>query len=140
MIELKEPLPPGAVCVGIDVAKAKLDVCIDGSPKRRPPFTVPNTPAGRGKLIERLRGLMPGLARVVVESSGGYERPLLFELHDAGLPGAHVNPRVVRDYAKGLTSWPRATRSTAACSAATAASASRGCSRPTIDCGTCSRT
>jgi transposase len=61
------------------------------------PFSVPNTPAGRGKLIGRIRGLP--LARVVVESSGGYERPLLFEMLEADLPAAHVNPRVVRDYA-----------------------------------------
>lgn len=97
MLELKSPIPAGRVCVGIDVAKAKLDVCVDNAKR---PFTVPNTAAGRGKLIERLRGLP--VATVVVESSGGYERPLLFDLFDAGLPGAHVNPRVVRDYAKGF--------------------------------------
>ena len=39
---------------------------------------------------------------MVVESSGGYERALLFDLLDAGLPAAHVNPRVVRDYARGF--------------------------------------
>jgi transposase len=99
VLELKSPLSPERVCVGIDVAKAKLDVCIDDAKR---PFTVPNTAAGRGKLIERLRGLQPRLARVVVESSGGYERPLLLALFDAGLPGAHVNPRVVRDYARGF--------------------------------------
>ena len=97
MLLLKKPLPPDAVCVGIDVAKAKFDVQIDNAKK---PFTVLNTPAGRGKLIRRIRGLP--LASVVVESSGGYERSLLFDLMDAGLPVAHVNPRVVRDYAKGF--------------------------------------
>jgi len=56
--------------VGVDVSKDKLDVHVDNAKK---PFSVPNTPAGRGKLIARIRGLP--LARVVVESSGGYERP-----------------------------------------------------------------
>lgn len=97
MLSLKSPLPTDQICVGIDVAKAKLDVLIDTGKR---PFTVDNTPAGRGKLIQRLRSLP--LAFVVVESSGGYERPLLFDLFDAGLPAAHVNPRVVRDYAKGF--------------------------------------
>jgi len=94
VLELLPPLPPGAVCVGVDVSKDKLDVHVDNAKK---PFSVPNTPAGRGKLIARIRGLP--LARVVVESSGGYERPLLFEMLEADLPGSHVNPRVVRDYA-----------------------------------------
>jgi transposase len=97
VLQLETPLPPHVVCVGIDVAKARFDVQVD-SAKR--PFTVPNTPGGRSKLIGRLRSLP--LARIAVESSGGYERRLLFELLDAGLPVAHVNPRVVRDYARGF--------------------------------------
>lgn len=97
MLQLKPPLPAGQVCVGIDVAKAKLDCQIDNASR---PFTIPNTPAGRDKLLRRIRALP--LASVVVESSGGYERPLLFALLDAGVPVAHVNPRVVRDYAKGF--------------------------------------
>jgi transposase len=98
VLQLKPPLPAGQVCVGIDVAKAKLDCQIDNASR---PFTIPNTPAGREKLLRRIRAL-PALASVVVESSGGYERPLLFALLDAGVPVAHVNPRVVRDYAKGF--------------------------------------
>lgn len=97
MLQLPPPLPTGLVCVGIDAAKLKFDVMID-SQKR--PFTVRNTPADRAKLVQRLAGLP--VASVVVESSGGYERALLFDLLDAGIPVAHVNPRVVRDYAKGL--------------------------------------
>ena len=97
MLQLHPPLPPGAICVGIDVAKAKLDVRLDGAQK---PFGLPNTSSGRQRPIDRLRGLP--LARVVVESSGGYERPLLFELLEAKMPVAHVNPRLVRDYARGF--------------------------------------
>jgi transposase len=97
VLQLNTPLPSDVVCVGIDVAKAKFDVLIDNGKK---PFTVLNTPSGRDKLIKRITGLP--LASIVVESSGGYERPLLFELLDAGLPVAHVNPRVVRDYARSF--------------------------------------
>jgi transposase len=97
VLQLKPPLSREAICVGIDVAKAKFDVQIDNAKK---PFTVLNTPSGRGKLIRRIARLSP--ASIVVESSGGYERALLFDLLDAGLPVAHVNPRVVRDYAKGF--------------------------------------
>jgi transposase len=97
VFQLPSPLPPQVVCVGIDVAKAKFDVLIDTAAK---PFTVLNTRAGRGHLIERIRRLP--LGRVVVESSGGYERSLLFDLMEAGLPVAHVNPRIVRDYAKSF--------------------------------------
>ena len=97
MLQLKHPLPAERVCVGIDVAKAKFDVQIDNGAK---PFTVSNTPAGRGKLIQRIAALP--LASIAVESSGGYERALLFDLLEAKLPVAHVNPRIVRDYARSF--------------------------------------
>jgi transposase len=97
VLQLKMPLSSDKVCVGIDVAKAKFDVLIDNAKK---PFTVLNTPGGRSKLIKRIAGLP--LASIVVESSGGYERSLLFDLLDAKLPVAHVNPRIVRDYAKSF--------------------------------------
>jgi transposase len=97
VLQFKSPLPAEKVCVGIDVAKAKFDVRIDTVKKS---FTVLNTPSGREKLIKRIAPLP--LASIVVEASGGYERSLLFDLMDAKLPVAHVNPRVVRDYAKSF--------------------------------------
>jgi transposase len=99
VLRLKSPLSADAVCVGIDVAKATLEVSVD---QKRKSFTARNTPAGRSELLKRMSALKPRLASVVVESSGGYERPLLFELIDGGFPVAHVNPRVVRDYARGF--------------------------------------
>jgi transposase len=99
VLQLKTPLPAGAICVGIDVAKATLEVHVDLKGKR---FTANNTLAGRSKLLKRMSALKPHLTSIVVESTGGYERPLLFELLDAGLPVAHVNPRIVRDYANGF--------------------------------------
>ena len=99
MLQLKPPFAPDVICVGIDVAKRRFDVQIDNAKRS---FAVPNTPAGRAKLVERLRALPGPLGRIAIESSGGYERSLMFDLFDAGLPAAHVNPRVVRDYAKGF--------------------------------------
>lgn len=97
VIHLPPPLPDDVVCVGIDAAKSKFDVHIE---KTKRPFTIRNTPADRRKLVERLL-LLPA-ASIVVEASGGYERALLFDLIEAGLAVSHVNPRIVRDYAKGF--------------------------------------
>ena len=62
-----------SVVVGIDVAKAYLDVAV--------------RPAGES-------------LRVPYDATGGLERPLLRALVDAALPVIVVNPRQVRDFAK----------------------------------------
>jgi transposase len=83
------------VFVGVDVSKARLDVFIHPAGQ---PLGILNTPRGRSPLLRRLKRL--AVDRVIVESSGGYERDLLMELLQAGIAVAHVNPRVVRDFAK----------------------------------------
>jgi len=85
--------PP--VCVGIDVSKHRLDVHALGHH-----FTVEAGQSALGPLVQRLAQLHPH--RIVVESTGGYERPLLAALLHAGLPVALVNPRPVRRFAQGL--------------------------------------
>lgn len=81
--------------VGIDVGKASLDVAVeDVSGVVRSP----NTAAGIGKLIRRLKDA--GDVRIVVEATGGYEEALLEACVDAGLWVARVNPRQVRDFAR----------------------------------------
>jgi|HubBroStandDraft_6_1064221.scaffolds.fasta_scaffold271332_1 transposase len=85
----------GPAFVGIDVSKARLDV--SDSPEAKP-FSVDNTPRGRSVLLRRLRRIP--VERVVVESSGGYERDLLLDLMGAGVAVAQVNPRIVRDFAR----------------------------------------
>jgi transposase len=87
--------PP--VFVGIDVAKDKLDMARSDSGDVA---TGPNTPAGIRKWVDLLRALKP--ARIVLEATGGLERPLLDALLDAGLPVARANPGKVRHLAKGL--------------------------------------
>lgn len=81
--------------VGIDLSKAQLDVAThpDGQAWR-----CSNSKSGRHTLLCRLQALQPRL--VLLEASGGLERPLLQLLRQAGLPVSLVNPRRVRDFAK----------------------------------------
>ena len=86
-----------SIFVGIDVSKEKLDVCVLPGGEFR---TFANDAAGRLKLVAFGQSL--GQALLVLEATGGYERPALFALQDAGLMVSLVNPRQVRDFAKGL--------------------------------------
>lgn len=81
--------------VGIDVAKAKLDIFVNGEV-----WQVQNDPSGISELIVRLKGYSPSL--IVLESTGGYESLALGELYAAGLPVARVNPGRVREFAKSI--------------------------------------
>jgi transposase len=85
------------VFVGIDVAKATLDVVLRPTGQY---FQVANDPHGLGQLVERLKPL--GLTCIVLEATGGYERPAVAALVDADLPVAIINPKRARDLAKGL--------------------------------------
>jgi transposase len=79
--------------IGIDVSKTKVDVA-----------------SACGKL--ELQGVNPLLAAtaldrhpvqlVVVEATGGYERPVVEALQARDIPVAIVNPRQARDFAKAL--------------------------------------
>jgi transposase len=85
------------VCVGIDVAKASLDLHFLPSGQA---YTLPNTNSGH----QQLRQLLPGsdCCLIVLEATGGYERAVVADLLDAGYRVAVVNPRRVRDFAKAL--------------------------------------
>jgi transposase len=89
--------PLGPVTVGIDVAKAHLDVAVRPSGDQ---WQAPNDAAGVAALVARLGALAPAL--VVLEATGGLERLAAAELAAAGLPVAVVNPRQVRDFAKAV--------------------------------------
>jgi len=85
------------VYVGIDVAKDSFAVaCRPAGPE----LSLPNTPEGYRRLLAALKGV--AIARVVLEATGGYERPLAAELLEVGLPVVVVNPRQVRRLAEGL--------------------------------------
>jgi transposase len=83
--------------VGIDVAKEHLDLALRrGEDVRTERFE--NTPAGIEALAEHLNEAGP--ERVVLEATGGYERPVAAALGAVGLPVAVVNPRQARDFAR----------------------------------------
>lgn len=81
--------------VGIDVAKARLDVAVRPGGQC---FSLDNDPKGWAALVRRLREL--AAERVVLEASGGYEVGPAAECAAAGLPVVVVNPRQVRDFAR----------------------------------------
>jgi transposase len=83
--------------IGIDVSKKLLEVAVHQSDYH---FRCPNDPQKFPSLISELISLRP--ARILLEATGGLERPLLQALSAFGLPVVVVNPRQVRDFAKAL--------------------------------------
>jgi transposase len=83
--------------VGIDVSKDSLDTHLrpEGTARR-----FDNTPAGIAALVAWLEPLAPAL--VVLEATGGYERPGIAALSLGGLPVSLVNPKQARDFAGAL--------------------------------------
>lgn len=81
--------------VGIDIAKAQLDVAVRPADEV---FTVINEEKSVKNLAKRLCKLT--VERVVLEASGGWEIPVVAELAASGLPVVVVNPRQVRDFAR----------------------------------------
>ena len=83
------------IFVGIDVAKARLDIglCPTGEG-----WSLPNDQDGVAELLTRLQGIQPAL--VVLEATGGLELAVTGALGAARLPVVVVNPRQVRDFAK----------------------------------------
>jgi len=88
-------IKPNIVHIGVDVSKKHLDL----SPFDKGPRRIPNTPAGRRKLIRRIQALQSETI-VTCEASGGYEQALLEDLLDAEIPVARVNPNQVRYFVR----------------------------------------
>ena len=83
------------VVVGIDVSNVRLDVAIRPSGA---PNSVTYDADGITTMVTQLSQVQP--TRIVVEATGGVERPLVRALVAAALPVIVVNPRQVRDFAK----------------------------------------
>jgi transposase len=83
------------VFVGLDVAKATLDVAVRPSGDH---WRVSNDEPGIASLVARLQPLAPSL--LVAEATGGFERAAIAALAAAGLPVVVANPRQIRDFAR----------------------------------------
>lgn len=79
--------------IGIDVSKNRLDLYAAPGGERT---------AGRPADMDRLLGWIARLGPrlVVLEATGGYERPAVAALAARGLPVVVINPRQVRDFAR----------------------------------------
>lgn len=85
------------VFIGVDVSKERLDCYC------RPigiTFSCDNLPTGIADLIQWVAVQQPQL--IVLEATGGLERPLAAALYAAQLPTVVVNPRQVRDFARAV--------------------------------------
>ena len=76
-----------AVYVGIDVAKAQVDVAVRPTGQR---WTISNDEPGIRELVSRLRALEP--AMVVLEASGGLELPSVSALAAASRQWSSSTP------------------------------------------------
>lgn len=88
---------PSDCWVGIDVAKAYLDVALWPTQER---LRVTRDEAGLAELIAWLQPRPPTL--IVLEATGGLETLVAGLLSEAQVPTAVINPRQARDFAKAL--------------------------------------
>jgi transposase len=86
-----------ATSVGIDVSKHTLEWTFGPDEKIQ---HTRNEPRPIAALVHRMLRFDP--ERIVVESTGGYERTLVQKLAAAGLPVVVVNPRRVRSFGEGM--------------------------------------
>lgn len=105
MPTLRSPFPappaPSAlasvpVCIGIDVAKGHLDLAVH--PASRPPWQIAYDAPSLTQLLLDLAALAPTL--IVLEATGGLERPLVRALREANWPVVIANPRHVHHFAR----------------------------------------
>jgi len=89
---------PFSQFVGVDVSKATLDFVLAEGEKS---VSIKNT---EKQIVDKLIGVItdPLSTIVVLEATGGYEGRLVALLHQHKIAVAVVNPRRVRDFAKGI--------------------------------------
>ena len=97
MTSLPSPTSDDRLSVGIDVAKATLEVAISGHAKT---LAFANDEAGCAALLAELSGR--SVALVLFEATGGFELPCATALQLAGLAVAVINPRQARDFARAM--------------------------------------
>ena len=83
------------IWIGIDVAKAKIDVCHGDTEEH---VTVSTTKSSLAKFAKTIgQG-----AHAIVEASGGYEKSVMVALIEAGVNVSCINPRRARNWANGM--------------------------------------
>lgn len=85
---------PSTVVAGIDVAKERLDIAVQGC---KPCWQVANTPEGFCELVDLMR--QHRVVRIALEATGGYERDVVEYLRAEGFAVLVLQPRQVRAYA-----------------------------------------
>lgn len=95
---------PAVQYVPLDVSKGRLDYGL--TPGR--PAAVENTPKGIATLLQQLAQCAH--PRVICESTGGYERPLLEALWAAKIEVCRVHPGRVRWFARAEGLWAKTDR------------------------------
>ena len=86
--------------VGIDISSTTLDSACLEKDGTFAAASCPNTKLAARKFAKSLA--KKKVALVVVESTGAYEAIIMAALAAEGVPFARVNPRQVRDFAKGI--------------------------------------
>lgn len=82
--------------IGIDISKKKLDISFN----EHETASYTNDLEGFKQLLKQISNIKT--TRVVMEATGGYERPLLSFLQKNGVAVSIVNAKRVRDFAKAL--------------------------------------
>ena len=88
--------------VGLDIAKAKVDVCLRLPTGKLRSKVVSNTPAGFADLVAWLSKHGAGHAHVCLEATGVYWEAIAEYLSDAGYAVSVVNPAQVKAYGAAL--------------------------------------
>ncbi|HLP96804.1 MAG TPA: IS110 family transposase [Sideroxyarcus sp.] len=87
------------IFVGVDMAKAKFDMALDDKSVTK---EIANNQAGIEQALKMLEPLKERVAVVLLEATGGLERPLATALCQAEYSVMVVNPRQARDFAKAM--------------------------------------
>lgn len=97
MRKLNVEFDENEVFVGVDVSKETLAIFISLEEKS---FELGNNRKGHEELLKICRRLDP--ERICIEATGGYQTEVANRLMEGELAVSVVNPKQVRDYAKGL--------------------------------------
>jgi transposase len=85
------------VFIGIDISQDRLDMVAYPTGQI---WQYKNSKGGITKVVVKLKGL--DLKLIVMEATGGLEKPVSEALYKAGLPAAIVNPRRIRDFGRSM--------------------------------------